>query len=124
MFIEKDVKNDLDKDDIKAKVEKIKKYLNRNYNKVLNLNDISEFIFLSPKYISRIFKIHTGINFNEYRLNIKIYHAKDLLKKTTYNIDQISYKLGYKNAESFIRIFKKFENCTPTEFREKLSNEK
>lgn len=124
LFIDKNYKKDLDIDDAKAKVEIVKKFLNRNYNKILNLNDISEIIFLSPKYISRIFKEYTGVNFNQYRLNIKIQYAQELLRNTTYNIDQISYKLGYKNAESFIRIFKKIEKCTPSEYRKKYNYEK
>ncbi|MCX5697457.1 MAG: AraC family transcriptional regulator [Candidatus Omnitrophica bacterium] len=36
------------------------------------------------------------------------------------NVNQVSDKLGYENAESFIRQFKKFTRFTPTEYRKKI----
>jgi YesN/AraC family two-component response regulator len=45
--------------------------------------------------------------------------AKSLLKDTDFNVNQIADRLGYQNAESFIRIFKKITGFTPTEFRKK-----
>jgi len=110
----------IDADSIEAKIEKIKLYIKKNYHRVFNLNDISKIIFLSPKYLSKIFKEQTGICFNEYKLNIKIRYAKELLENTGYNISQIAYKLGYKKPESFIKIFKKITHSTPTEFRRQI----
>ncbi|MBN1409352.1 MAG: helix-turn-helix transcriptional regulator, partial [Spirochaetales bacterium] len=77
-------------------------------------------IFLTPKYLSKIFKEQTGKCFNEYKLDVKMKYAKELLQNTGYNIDQIAYKLGYKKSESFIKIFKKFSHLTPTEFRRQM----
>ena len=57
------------------------------------------------------------MDFNEYKLGVKIGKAKELLKNTGLTVEQIAYKLGYLNAESFIRIFKKFTKKTPTELR-------
>jgi two-component system, response regulator YesN len=107
----------LDTDSMEAKIEKMKLYIEKNYDRIFNLNDISEVIFLSPKYLSKIFREQTGICFNEYKLNIKMKHAKEMLENTGYNIDQIAYNLGYKKPESFIKIFKKITGLTPTEFR-------
>ncbi|MBN1798873.1 MAG: response regulator [Spirochaetales bacterium] len=110
----------LDADSTEAKIEKIKLYVEKNYHRVFNLNEISKIIFLSPKYLSKIFKEQTGKRFNEYKLNVKIKHAKEMLTNTGYNIDQIAYKLGYKKPESFIKIFKKITHLTPTEFRRQM----
>ena len=117
LIVKNNYHNDLDNNDIKSKVDKIKTYIEKNYHKVFNLNDISEIVFLSPKYLSKIFKIETGVCFNEYKLDVKIKYAKDLLENSGNNIDQIAYNLGYKNSESFIKIFKKIVNMTPTEYR-------
>lgn len=112
--------NEFNNDDIKAKIEKIKIYIEKNYHKVFNLNDISEIVFLSPKYLSKLFKEETGICFNEYKLEVKVKYAKEMLDNTGCNIDQIAYDLGYKNSESFIKIFKKITKLTPTEYRHRL----
>ncbi len=110
----------IDADSTAVKIEKIKLYVEKNYHKVFNLNEISKIIFLSPKYLSKIFKEQTGKRFNEYRLDVKIKHAKEMLNKTGYTINQISYKLGYKTPESFIKIFKKITCSTPTQFRKQI----
>jgi|AGTN01.3.fsa_nt_gi AraC-type DNA-binding domain-containing proteins len=50
--------------------------------------------------------------------------AKSLLEDTGCNINQIAEKLGYQNTESFIRMFKKLTNNTPTQYREKVASGK
>ena len=110
---------DLDSGDVEGKIERVKRYLERNYNKKVSLKIASETVYLSPKYLSRIFKHRTGIKFNEYKLKIKTEKGKEFLDQGGYNINQIAYKLGYKNTESFMRLFKKNTGYTPTEYRKK-----
>ena len=107
-------------DGMKAKIDKVKRFAERNCFKKISLNDAAETVCLSPKYLSRIFKQYCGKGFSEFRLAIKIERAKELLTQSASNIDQISDKLGYQNTESFIRQFKKFTLCTPTEYRKKI----
>jgi YesN/AraC family two-component response regulator len=78
---------------------------------------VANSVCLSPKYLSRFFKQETGENFNQYRLRVKVEKAKEFLKNTSNTIEQISDKMGYQNIESFIRVFKKFTNHTPTTYR-------
>ncbi len=111
-----------DSTDINDKIERVKQFTQKNYHKKVSLNDVADLVYLSPKYFSRVFKEKTGMGFNDYKLNIKISNSKELLINTNYNIDEISYKMGYENAESFIRIFKKLTKYTPTEYRNKFKN--
>ncbi|MCX6353572.1 MAG: response regulator transcription factor [Candidatus Aureabacteria bacterium] len=103
--------------DIKGKIEKIKRFVERNCYKRIGLNDAAVAVCLSPKYLSRIFRQITGKSFSSYRLNIKIGKAKELLRDTGMNVSQISERLGYENAESFIRQFKQHTSKTPTAYR-------
>ncbi len=119
LFEPKKGEGNIDTTDIKGKIEKIKHFIERNCFKKIFLKDVSDIVFLSPKYLSRIFKEYTGTNFNEYKLKVKTEKAKELLTKTGCNINQIADKLGYENTESFIRQFKKITNLTPTEYRKK-----
>ncbi|MDD2752751.1 MAG: response regulator [Candidatus Omnitrophica bacterium] len=105
--------------DLAGKVEKVKRFIERNRYKKTTLKEASQAVYLSPKYLSRIFKEHAKTGFNDYRLKIKIAEAKKFLEKSGYNVNQISDKLGYENTESFIRQFKKFTGKTPTEYRHK-----
>ena len=101
------------------KIEKVKRFMERNCYKKVCLKDAAEAVSLSPKYLSRIFKENIGVGFNEYRLKVKMREAKALLENTGMNIDQIAYKIGYQNTESFTRLFKELAGQTPTEYRKK-----
>lgn len=109
---------------LEAKVEKIKRFVERNCYKKTTLEDAAKSIYLSPKYLSRIFKEQAGVGFSEYKLRIKMARAKELLTKTALNVNQISDKLGYENTESFIRLFNKFAKQTPTSYRRKIQKKK
>ncbi len=113
-----------DSQDIHAKIERAKQFARRNAEKKTSLNDVARTVCLSPKYLSRIFKEHAGVGFNEYKLQVKVRRAQELLTRTGLTVDQISYRLGYRNPESFIRIFEKFTRLTPTQFRTKRKKTK
>lgn len=99
------------------KIERIKRFLERNRDRKVTLADAAQEVCLSQKYLSRIFKERTGMSFNEYRLKLKIDQAKDLLENTDVPVGELAYQLGYKNLESFARIFKKMVGPTPMTYR-------
>ena len=99
-------------------INKMTYFIEKNYHKNISLKNLSGIVFLSPKYISRIFKSSTGYGFIEYKLRFKIQKAKEFLDNTNMNIKEISYQVGYRNVESFIRLFKRFQGCTPVEYRQ------
>ena len=103
-------------------IQKIMRLLEKNHEKFLTLQDASEIVSLSPKYISRLFKKETHRRFTEFRTALKIRHAKRILKSSSCTINEVADKIGYQNTASFIKMFKKFTNRTPTEYRHKNSN--
>lgn len=111
---------EIDTTTLEGKITKVKRFTERNLLKKINLNDAAAAVYLSPKYLSRVFKEVTGQNYSDFRLSMKIEKAKELLEKSGYNVDYISDRLGYENTESFIRRFKKYTRLTPTEYRRKL----
>ncbi|MBI4350724.1 MAG: response regulator [Elusimicrobia bacterium] len=107
--------------DGKGKVEAVKNFLRRNCLKKVRLQDAAAAVYISPKHLSRIFKAHSGIGFNQFYLNCKIEKAKEILRDTSYTVDHISEKLGYGTTQSFIRQFKKMAGTTPSGFRAKAA---
>ncbi len=110
----------LNEQGLKGKINKVMRFMERNWYKKITLKEAAGAVCLSPKYLSRIFKEITKKGFIDYKLELKIGKAKELLKKGDYNINQISERMGYENTESFIRQFKKIAGCTPTEYRKKV----
>lgn len=123
-FMDKAGEDELHPPDLAAKIEKVKRFMERNCYKKTTLEDAARAVYLSPKYLSRVFKEEAGTGFSEYKLRIKIAKSKEFLAKTSMNVNQISDKLGYENTESFIRQFKKFTKLTPTAFRKKTRKKK
>jgi len=103
-------------------IAKLKYFIEKNFHKDISLNEASQLVCLSPKYISKIFKKDTGIGFNAYKLQLKMDKAKEMLDTTTQNINEIAAKIGYHNTESFVKIFKKLVGTTPTLYRQKTHN--
>lgn len=101
-----------------GKMERAKNFLKTNYHKKVGLKDVAEELCLSPKYLSRVFKEKTGKSFNDFRLEVKMEMAREILRTSAQPIQDVADKLGYKNLESFIRMFKKMTGTTPTVFRE------
>jgi AraC family L-rhamnose operon transcriptional activator RhaR len=98
-------------------VEKIIEHLQNNYCNSLNLQDLSMMFFLSPNYISRLFKEFTGNTLTEYIQNIRIEEACRLLKETDKKILTISEEVGYKDLKHFQQVFKKITGTTPSLLR-------
>jgi two-component system, response regulator YesN len=112
---------DMDISSSKDKIERVKRFVQRNCFKKISLKDATGVVYLSPKYLSRIFKQETGMAFQDYVLLIKMEKAKDFLEESSLNVDQIAWKLGYANSESFTRQFKKRTRFTPSGYRRKTT---
>ena len=104
----------LDKND---QVNRIKRYIKRNYDNV-NLKFIAEELCLSSRYVSRMFNKKSKIKYRAYKLKIKMDRAKELLTKTRLTISEIAIQLGYQNPETFMRMFKRLMKITPTQYRQ------
>ena len=103
--------------DITDKIEHVRWFIEGNCFKKITLRDAAEIVYMSPKYLSRLFREKTGMGFSEYKLKVKMAQAKKMLSSTGLSIKQISHKLGYANTESFIRQFEKIVKNTPTQYR-------
>ena len=114
---EKDSENIPDNGSVDAKIEKVKVFIERNYDKKVSLEDAAGHAGLSPKYLSRAFEEHEGQGFNGFKSGVKLDKALEFLSKG-YNVSQISDMLAYENAESFIRAFKKMTGFPPAKYRD------
>lgn len=105
----------------KRMVKAAKEFIESNYNEPINLDMISQAVFLSPNYFSSFFKENTGYNVSEYLTKVRIEKAKDLLKDFKLTVSKISEMVGYEDANYFNQLFKKVEGIPPGEYRKKVS---
>lgn len=96
----------------------IVEYVNKNYNKDLYLEKIADEMGVSIKYISKVFKDKKGMNLSDYINTVRVAKIKELLVETDMTIGDISTEVGIYSRATFIRVFKKLEGITPSEYRE------
>lgn len=111
---------DENKNNLKAKVDKIEDYIQRHYfDPELNESLISEKFDISVSYLSRIFKLYKGIGLLDYIHKTRLAQAKTLLRTTHLSIKEIACNVGYFNSSAFIRTFKRYEGVTPGQYKGK-----
>ena len=92
-------------------------YCDNNYSSDISLEKISEELYISKFYISRIFNEKIKISFSDYINELRIQDAAQQLKSTTKNISEIADSVGYNNIRSFNRQFIIQLGITPSEYR-------
>src|SRR5699024_6198323 len=96
-----------------------KEYIDAHYNRfLLSLEEVADYLDLSPAYLSFIFKKETGINFTTYVTGKRIDVAQDLLVRSSDPIYEISEQVGYNDVKYFTKVFKKETGFTPNRYRE------
>lgn len=74
-------------------------------------------LFISPKYLSLIIKEHTGRSATEVIDSFVILEAKNLLRFSGKNIQQVAYELNFPNQSSFGKYFKHLTGMSPSEYQ-------
>ncbi|MCR5755333.1 MAG: helix-turn-helix transcriptional regulator, partial [Acetatifactor sp.] len=78
---------------------------------------IAEKVYLSPKYISRIFKEETGVTITQYTNDCKLNKASRLLLETNISLEELIKQVGFSSTNYFIKKFKEKYSVTPTQYR-------
>ncbi|MCH2107780.1 MAG: AraC family transcriptional regulator [Polyangiaceae bacterium] len=92
-------------------------FLQDNFAEQLRLPDVAKKAGFSVPAFSRIFRQATGTSFLAYLRNIRVQHAKMLLRTTNLPTAQIAISCGFQSPHHLIRSFKKVSGQTPGEYR-------
>lgn len=93
-------------------------FLNPN----LKLSDVAKAIGSNRTYVSAFFNKEAESTFYDYVNKYRIEYACSLLRSSTDSINMIAGQSGFNSPQSFIRVFRKIMDVTPTDFRSKLKN--
>ncbi|WP_127493361.1 response regulator transcription factor [Paenibacillus glycanilyticus] len=100
-------------------VETIKAYLQKHYTEEIELQRLADLVYLTPSYLSKLFKTETGETITDYLTSERIEQAKRLLRDEyglkTYMIGEM---VGYADPAYFTKVFKKMTGKTPKEYRD------
>lgn len=91
--------------------------MNKEYQNNHTLDEYAKMCNMSKFHFLRIFKDITGISPLEYRNNIRLDHAKELLEDTTIPINEIGRRVGYSSDTYFCDAFKSKVGVSPSQYR-------
>lgn len=101
---------------------KIQQYINNNYSDPdLGLTKISDEFGISENYFSYLFKKEVSENFSNYLERLRMAKAREMIRESDTSLSTLYQYVGYNNASSFRRVFKKNFGVSPKEMRDKVN---
>lgn len=96
-------------------------YITEHYTEPISLEDIADSIHVSKSECCRCFKRMLKLSPFEYLMKYRVYEStRKLLDKdfSEKSMSILAASVGFNNASYYNKLFKRYLNCTPTEYRE------
>ncbi len=103
----------------KKDIRPILHFIEKNYASNITIESLAKEFFISPFYLSKIFKAETGFTINQYIIGCRMGEAERLLIFSDAQIKDIAITVGYENLPYFYTTFKKYAGCTPNDYKAK-----
>ncbi|ASZ07508.1 AraC family transcriptional regulator [Enterococcus thailandicus] len=94
-------------------------YLENHHTQEITLEQLADTLYVSPTYLSKVFKESTGMSPINYLIQVRLKHAKELLANEQLTIREISQAVGYQDAYHFSKLFKKYYGVSPSQLAKK-----
>lgn len=100
-------------------------FIHARYHEDLALADLAKHFNLSSNYISYLIKEHIGDNFKDYLNEYRVKQAKRIMNENpAVKVNDLAGLVGCNNANTFIRIFKKYEGISPGQYMKQVLSQK
>ena len=96
---------------------KVQEWLQAHYQQEISLPEVAAHFQLSVRSLNRRFRAAANIAPLQYLQEIRIEHAKGLLKQSNLSIAEVCYQVGYHDHSYFGGLFKKLNKVTPVQYR-------
>ena len=103
-----------------ATIESAQQWIAQNYDKADVVGGLVRQCGLPKRSFDRRFRTATGYSPLAYIQALRIEEAKQLLETTSTAVEAIGREVGYEDASSFRRLFRRLAGIGPAEYRRKL----
>lgn len=103
-----------------TEILKAEQYMRDHFHTTLSIDQVADFVCISPRHFKRRFKNATGESPLSYLQKLRIQTAKNQLENTLDSIDEITHRVGYENSSTFRRLFKRHTSLSPREYRDRF----
>lgn len=101
-------------------VQQLQDWLSKHYSVPNPVAELVRRSGLPERTIKRRFTKATGLPPIHYVQHLRVEEAKRRLERTNSPIDEISFEVGYEDAASFRRLFRRVTRVTPGDYRRKF----
>jgi AraC family transcriptional regulator len=91
-------------------------HIHEHLDRTIPISELAERIGMSEKYFIQYFKKTVGVPPGKYMHQLKMNRARDYLHQQAYSVKQIAGLLGYPDAYTFSKAFKKHYRVPPSKF--------
>lgn len=98
-------------------VREFLKLLHVHFIKERSVTFYAKRLFISPKYLSLLVKESTGRSASRWIDDFVLMEAKNMLRFSGKNIQQVAYALNFSTQSSFGKYFKHLTGMSPTEYQ-------
>lgn len=102
---------------LRSCVYRVKDYIDSHLAEPISLSQVARSVYLSPQYLSRLFREQTHENFSDYVTRRKMEVARSLLESGEKKIYEIASTVGYSDPSYFGRVFRQYYNVTPMDYK-------
>lgn len=102
--------------DTENKVHQARKILGTDISTDISIEELAARVRLNRTTLQKVFKQMYGVTIFEYRTQVRIQEAKNLLLRHKYSVTEIAGMCGYSNASKFSAAFKKVTGVNPREY--------
>ncbi len=106
---------------VQRKVVEFKNLVEEHYRNLHQVRDYADRMALTPNYLNRIIREHTGMSAGEYIRSRLMLEAKRLLLHEGLTVSEISHTLNFSSNTYFGRFFKQREGVSPDQFRKQVT---
>jgi len=105
-------------------VTQVMDWMNANYHTEITVSKIAKEVGYNSDYLSFLFRKTTGITIISYLNKIRIENSKSLLLHYNITIKEVAYSCGFVDEKYFMKLFKKLEGMTPSEYKKAFRKKK
>ncbi len=98
-------------------IERARRWLNQRLDQPWAMAELAAYCHTSPRTLLRRFQESVGVSPIQYTQQLRVERAKALLDSTRLSLEDITARCGYEDVSTFSKVFKRWVQLTPREYR-------